>query len=73
MRMDSLYHVGDVAGGNSLALRLPLAVASGETVKADQAEAAVAAGGAHSVQVLSELANVARERCGCPEARRVRF
>jgi predicted nucleic acid-binding protein len=34
-------------------------IASGDTAKADQAEAAIAAGGATSVQVLNELANVA--------------
>lgn len=37
-------------------------VASGDTAKADQAEAAIAAGGAISVQVLNELANVARRK-----------
>jgi predicted nucleic acid-binding protein len=35
-------------------------IASGDAAKADQAEAAVAAGGAISVQVLNEIANVAR-------------
>lgn len=35
-------------------------IASGDTAKADLAEAAIAAGGAISVQVLDELANVAR-------------
>lgn len=39
-----------------------LYVASGDTAKADQAEAAIAAGGAISVQVLNELANVARRK-----------
>lgn len=34
-------------------------LASGDAAKADRAEAAVAAGGAISVQVLNELANVA--------------
>jgi predicted nucleic acid-binding protein len=33
-------------------------IASGDAMKADQAEAAIAAGGAISVQVLNELANV---------------
>ena len=37
-------------------------IASGDTAKADQAEAAIAGGGAISVQVLNELANVARRK-----------
>jgi predicted nucleic acid-binding protein len=37
-------------------------VASGDAAKADRAEAAIAAGGAISVQVLNELANVARRK-----------
>jgi predicted nucleic acid-binding protein len=37
-------------------------MASGDTAKADRAEAAVAAGGAISVQVLNELTNVARRK-----------
>ena len=37
-------------------------LASGDAVKADRAEAAIAAGGAISVQVLNELANVARRK-----------
>jgi predicted nucleic acid-binding protein len=37
-------------------------IASGDAAKADQAEAAVAAGGAISVQVLNEIANVARRK-----------
>lgn len=37
-------------------------IASGDATKADRAEAAVAAGGAISVQVLNELANVARRK-----------
>jgi predicted nucleic acid-binding protein len=37
-------------------------IASGDAAKADRAEAAVAAGGAISVQVLNELANVARRK-----------
>jgi predicted nucleic acid-binding protein len=37
-------------------------IASGDIAKADRAEAAVAAGGAISVQVLNELANVARRK-----------
>ena len=37
-------------------------IASGDTTKADQAESAIAGGGAISVQVLNELANVARRK-----------
>ena len=37
-------------------------IASGDSVKADQAETAIAGGGAVSVQVLNELANVARRK-----------
>src|SRR5580692_4370922 len=37
-------------------------IASGDAKKADLAEATVAAGGAISVQVLNELANVARRK-----------
>jgi predicted nucleic acid-binding protein len=37
-------------------------IASGDAAKADRAEAAVAAGGSISVQVLNELANVARRK-----------
>ncbi|MEO6841384.1 MAG: PIN domain-containing protein [Bradyrhizobium sp.] len=37
-------------------------LASGDTSKADRAEAAIAAGGSISVQVLNELANVARRK-----------
>jgi predicted nucleic acid-binding protein len=37
-------------------------VASGDAAKADRAEAAVAAGGAISVQILNELTNVARRK-----------
>jgi predicted nucleic acid-binding protein len=36
--------------------------ASGDTAKADRAEAAIAAGGTISVQVLNELASVARRK-----------
>jgi predicted nucleic acid-binding protein len=39
-------------------------LASDDAAKADQAEAIVAAGGAISVQVLNELANVARRKMG---------
>jgi predicted nucleic acid-binding protein len=37
-------------------------LASGDAAKADRAEAAISAGGAISVQVLNELANVARRK-----------
>jgi predicted nucleic acid-binding protein len=37
-------------------------IASGDKRKADRAEAAIAAGGAISVQVLNEVANVARRK-----------
>ncbi|TIU21137.1 MAG: PIN domain-containing protein, partial [Mesorhizobium sp.] len=37
-------------------------IASGDSVKADQAEMAIAAGGAISVQVLNELSIVARRK-----------
>ena len=37
-------------------------LASGDAAKADRAEAAIAAGGSISVQVLNELANVARRK-----------
>jgi predicted nucleic acid-binding protein len=37
-------------------------IASGDTAKADRAEAAIAAGGTISVQVLNELASVARRK-----------
>jgi predicted nucleic acid-binding protein len=37
-------------------------LASGDSAKADRAEAVIAAGGSISVQVLNELANVARRK-----------
>ena len=37
-------------------------IASGDAARADHAEAAIATGGAISVQVLNELANVARRK-----------
>lgn len=48
-----------------------LYVASGDPAKADRAEAAIAGGGAISVQVLNEVANVARRkmRLGWDETR----
>lgn len=41
-----------------------LYLASEDTVKADQAETAIAAGGAISVQVLNEVTNVGRRKMG---------
>ncbi|MGA2290777.1 PIN domain-containing protein [Bradyrhizobium sp.] len=41
---------------------MQVAIASGDTAKADRAEAAIAVGGAISVQVLDELADVARRK-----------
>lgn len=43
-------------------------LASGDPVKADRAEAIVAAGGAISVQVLNEITNVARRKMRMPWA-----
>jgi len=40
-------------------------LAANDRAKADRAEAVVAMGGAISVQVLNELTNGARRRCGC--------
>src|SRR5262245_39133943 len=39
-----------------------LYIASGDATKADRAEAAVATGGAISVQILNEIANVSRRK-----------
>jgi predicted nucleic acid-binding protein len=41
-----------------------LYVASGDSMKADRAEKLIAAGGMTSVQVLNEIANVARRKMG---------
>ena len=43
-----------------------LYLASGEAAKADRAEAAIARGGAISVQVLNEVSNVARRKMQMP-------
>lgn len=43
-------------------------LASGDAAKADRAEAVVAAGGAISMQVLNEVANVARRKMRMPWA-----
>jgi predicted nucleic acid-binding protein len=48
--------------GSFFDTNVPVYVASRDTAKADRAEAAIAAGGAVSVQVLNELANVARRK-----------
>lgn len=43
-------------------------LASGDAAKADRAEEVIAAGGSISVQVLNELANVARRRMRMPRS-----
>jgi predicted nucleic acid-binding protein len=48
--------------GNFFDTNVLVYLASGDSAKADQAEAVVARGGAISVQVLNELANVARRK-----------
>lgn len=48
--------------GNFFDTNVLVYVASSDATKADRAEAAIAAGGAVSVQVLNELANVARRK-----------
>ncbi|TIP29266.1 MAG: PIN domain-containing protein [Mesorhizobium sp.] len=48
--------------GSFFDTNVPVYIASGDSVKADQAEMAIAAGGAISVQVLNELSNVARRK-----------
>jgi predicted nucleic acid-binding protein len=48
--------------GNFFDTNVLVYIASGDSVKADQAEMAIAAGGAISVQVLNELSNVARRK-----------
>ena len=48
--------------GNFIDANVIIHLASADTGKADLAEAAVAAGGAISVQVLNELTNVARRK-----------
>ncbi|MDR3461059.1 MAG: PIN domain-containing protein [Beijerinckiaceae bacterium] len=48
--------------GNFFDTNVLLYLASGDTVKADKAEAALSAGGSISVQVLNECANVARRK-----------
>jgi predicted nucleic acid-binding protein len=48
--------------GNFFDTNILVYLASGDAAKADRAEAAIAAGGVISVQVLNELANVARRK-----------
>jgi predicted nucleic acid-binding protein len=48
--------------GNFFDTNILVYIASSDAVKADQAEAAIGRGGAISVQVLGELANVARRK-----------
>ena len=48
--------------GNFFDTNVLVYIASSDPVKADQAEAAIVGGGAISVQVLNELANVARRK-----------
>jgi predicted nucleic acid-binding protein len=48
--------------GNFFDTNVLVYVASSDATKADRAEAAIAAGGAVSLQVLNELANVARRK-----------
>jgi predicted nucleic acid-binding protein len=48
--------------GDFLDTNVLIYLASGDTLKADRAEAVVARGGAISVQVLNEVANVARRK-----------
>lgn len=48
--------------GNFFDTNVIVYVASGDPAKADRAEAAIAKGGAISVQVLNELTNVARRK-----------
>ena len=48
--------------GSFFAANVLVYIASGHAAKADQAEAAVAAGGAINVQVLNEFTNVARRK-----------
>lgn len=50
--------------GNFIDTNVLIYLASGDPVKADRAEEIVGRGGAISVQVLNELANVARRKMG---------
>ena len=57
--------------GNFLDTNVLMYVASGEAAKADRAERLIGDGGTISVQVLNEIANVARRKMGMswPETR----
>lgn len=48
--------------GNFFDTNVLIYLASGDAAKADQAEATIAKGGAISIQVLNEIANVARRK-----------
>jgi predicted nucleic acid-binding protein len=48
--------------GNFFDTNVLITLASGDAAKADRAEATIGGGGAISVQVLNELANVARRK-----------
>jgi len=48
-------------------------IASDDAIQADRAEAALAAGGAISMQVLNEFTSVARRKCGCRGLTRMHF
>ena len=50
--------------GNFFDTNVLLYVASGDSAKADRAEELIGAGGTISVQVLNEIANVARRKMG---------
>ena len=52
--------------GNYFDTNVLLYVASGDSAKADRAEELIGAGGTISVQVLNEIANVARRKMGMP-------
>jgi len=54
--------------GNFVDSNVLVYLASGDSGKADRAERVVAAGGTISVQVLNEVANVARRKMGLPWA-----
>jgi predicted nucleic acid-binding protein len=55
--------------GSFFDTNIPITIASGDAAKADRAEAIISGGGAISVQVLNELANVARRKLPMPFCR----
>jgi predicted nucleic acid-binding protein len=59
--------------GNFFDTNILLYVASGDPAKADRAEKLIGAGGVISVQVLNEIANVARRRMGMSWAEPLAF